>query len=70
MKNITELKEYQVECVDNVFKMICEGKRRISILIPTGGGKTLLATMLAQKSMLYISKGTLFDRHDMCQRAM
>lgn len=39
MMNFIEPKEFQIECVDNVFKMICEGKRRISILIPAGGGK-------------------------------
>lgn len=49
MMNFIEPKEFQIECVDNVFKMICEGKRRISILIPAGGGKTLMATMLAKK---------------------
>ena len=49
MKNTIVPKEYQSECVDNVFKMICEGKRRISVLVPTGGGKILMATMLAEK---------------------
>ena len=43
MKNTIVPKEYQSECVDNVFRMICEGKRRISIMIPAGGGKTLMA---------------------------
>lgn len=36
--------------------MICEGKRRISVLLPIGLGKTLIATMLAEKNVQHIKR--------------
>lgn len=49
MKKIVEPRAYQIECIEKVFNMICAGNRRISILVPAGSGKTLMAVMLAEK---------------------
>lgn len=48
MKN--KPKPFQIECVNNVFDKICSGHNRISVLIPTGAGKTFIATMLVKKA--------------------
>lgn len=49
MKDIYAPKPYQIECVNNVLDKICNGYRRVSVLIPTGAGKTYIATMLVEK---------------------
>ena len=40
---------YQKECADQVYNLVCKGKRKITILVPAGAGKTLISVLIAEK---------------------
>ena len=46
---VTEPKEFQRECAENAFGLICKGKRRLSVLMPTGCGRATVALLIAEK---------------------
>ena len=40
------LREYQVEVIDRIRAAIAAGHRRILLVVPTGGGKTVIAAAM------------------------
>lgn len=57
-------KPYQVECINNLFEKICNGNRRLTVLFPTGGGKTYVAAMLVKKICNTYQKAVLIVEHE------
>lgn len=57
-------KPYQIECVNNVFDKICNGYRRVSVLIPAGAGKTYIAIMLVEKVCTTYQKAVFVVEHE------
>ncbi len=49
MMNNKEASLYQTECAKQVFDLICAGKRRVTLLIPAGAGKTVISILIAEK---------------------
>ncbi len=40
---------YQEECANQVYNLVCRGKRKITILVPAGAGKTAISVLIAEK---------------------
>ncbi|SEP84622.1 Type III restriction enzyme, res subunit [Lachnospiraceae bacterium RM5] len=51
-----EPRYYQKECAEKVYNLVCNGKRRITILVPTGAGKTMISVLIAAKLHTYYQK--------------
>lgn len=57
-----ELRDYQQKMIDLVIESLRKGKRRIMIVLPTGGGKTAIASELVRRSFLK-NKSSIFMCH-------
>ena len=64
MKDGGTLAPYQIECVNDVFDKICNGKRRVTLLIPTGAGKLRIAVMLVEKVCTTYQKAVLVGEYE------
>ncbi len=42
-------RDYQMECAQQVCNLISDGKRKITLLVPTGAGETIIAIVIAEK---------------------
>lgn len=45
-----QLRDYQQDIIDKVVQSLKEGYRKIMIVLPTGGGKTAIASELVRRS--------------------
>jgi superfamily II DNA or RNA helicase len=56
------LRPHQVTAIDRVRASMCEGHRRVVLVVPTGGGKTIIAADVARRA---VARGTrvLFLAH-------
>ena len=57
-----ELRDYQQKMIDLVIQSLKQGKRKIMIVLPTGGGKTAIASELVRRSFLK-NKSSIFMCH-------
>ena len=57
-----ELRDYQQKMIDLVIESLRKGKKRIMIVLPTGGGKTAIASELVRRSFLK-NKSSIFMCH-------
>lgn len=57
-----ELRQYQAEGIDTMRKLVLEGFRRIVLVLPTGGGKTVVASSIIDMA-LAMGKRIIFVAH-------
>lgn len=60
---------YQKECANQVFRKICEGKRKITVLVPAGSGKTVIAALIAEKVCTSYQKALIVTEHRVIEKA-
>ena len=59
---------YQEECAQQVFKLVCEGKRKITILVPMGAGKTVISVLIAERICTSYQKALIIiERQEMAR---
>lgn len=56
------LRAYQLEAIDRVRRMMAQGKRRVVLTVPTGGGKTVLGGEIVRRAVAN-RKRALFVAH-------
>ena len=44
-----EPRAYQDECAERVYRLVCDGAKKKTILVPTGSGKTMIASLIVEK---------------------
>ena len=48
---MTELREYQVDVIAQVYEKIAQNKWRIIVVAPTGAGKTIIAAAIIKAAI-------------------
>lgn len=62
MQSAPHLRPYQLDLVSRVGEQVAAGRRRILLVLPTGGGKTVVAAQLIQESV-HSGQRVLFLAH-------
>ena len=60
MSKLLELRPYQVQTIDGLRNMIRQGARNIIVSVPTGGGKTVIASHLMAECHGKVGKRAAF----------